>query len=1612
MIDPVLSFSTYLDSLSDTISAVATDAAGDTYITGITFNTTYPVTSGVFQPACTSCANNAPAVFITKLNATGTAQIYSTFLGGSSYNQPSGLAVDSNGDAIVTGYTESTDFPLKNPISAGTPSYMDGFVTSLSPDGSSLNFSSRLGGSSSQGISASTFPGGVAVDASGNVFVAGTTESSYLPVTPGALNAGTPSYSSGNFVFLTKFQQSGSLVYSALLGNTGSASDCCSVSGVAVDSAGDEYVAGTVGVTDSTSQTPWPITAGAYQSTMIAPGDTAPFAAKVSADGSTLLYSTLVTTGVASGMALKSDNELILVGSPNYNYPVTSNAYSSTVNSSFIATLSADGSQLLYSSYFGGSETSGTSTDAVTLDSQGNIWLAGYTRDSTFPLVTPLSGQFPVSSFDQGVTSFLSEFNPSATTLKFSTFIGDLSGSGLYIALDSAGKVHAAGTTTAPIYTTAGAFIGTVTAPPESVQYTYPYAVVIDPSVAGSTLCLTGSASTGLGFGYQIPQTTMSQSVHVTNCGGAPLVIHSIASSNTAFNVPSGSNGCTGSIAAGSSCTVSVQFTPTAVQAYAGQLTFTSNASIATVAIPLNGSGGAPSAGFGPPGSTQTLIFPAELVGQTSPAEFIGLYNNGTVPLTIYPSQIAVTSGFALASGGNCTSSLPPGQSCLISIKFAATKAGTFNGTLSVKTNDPINPTISTSLTGTAFASYPVPTITALNNPSYPINSGTAPITMSVSGTNFFPASVVYINGVAQTTTYGNDTLLSVTFSPSLLNAVGQIPVTVLNPTPGGGTSASYPLIGYLSIPLTASALTADPVGGFLYAAIPASASQNPNTIIPINPATGAMLTPIPVANGPRNVAVSDDGSELYVASTGVLQRINLHTLAIEKTFNLPVDPEWGQTFVEEMHVVPGSPQSIVVELFANVDPDEDGLALYNDSGLVNWLPGVGANGTSSKPLELGSFTFTSSSMIYGLPQPELGTYFLEVPVSPSGLSYTAMSAGESNNHVPLSSIVRSDGTLLYTNSGEVWNPSTMTLLGTYVEPGGAQIFYAPSVIPDKANGHTYFLDENASYSQYQAVNIDVYDQTSYAELGTVPFTNIYSPDVTDLVRWGSNGFAFRCVDITGNEPAANQIVIVTSNLVINPNAAPVPILSSVSPVQVTAGGAAYTMQLTGSGFTSASTVSVNGNPLQTTYVSGTSLTAQVPASDITTAGQLNVQVTTPPPGGGTSNAVTVSIEGSKQTTPVVTVTPSATSITTAQALNITVGISGGSGNPTPTGSVTLSGSGYTSASTTVSGGSVTITIPSGALATGTDTLTATYTPDSASSATYNSATGKTSVTVTALGKNASTITATPASAIITNEQADAVAITVTGVSGQPTPTGTVTLTSESYSTQQTLANGAASITIPAGSLSGGADTLTATYSGDGTYAGSSGTAAVTVSPVVVAATVPSGVSPGGSTTSNVTFSAGSNYSGTMKMSCTLASSPSGAQSLPTCSLNPTTVNIAAAGTGSTTLTVQTTAVSNTALLEPRRMKLFGLGGGTILAGVLLVGVPARRRRWMGMIVLLWGVVAASAVGCGGGGGTNSGSGGSTTPATTAGTYAFQITGTDSSNSSITAATTVVVTVQ
>lgn len=376
------------------------------------------------------------------------------------------------------------------------------------------------------------------------------------------------------------------------------------------------------------------------------------------------------------------------------------------------------------------------------------------------------------------------------------------------------------------------------------------------------------------------------------------------------------------------------------------------------------------------------------------------------------------------------------------------------------------------------------------------------------------------------------------------------------------------------------------------------------------------------------------------------------------------------------------------------------------------------------------------------------------------------------------------------------------------------------------------------------------------------------------------------------------------------------------------------------------------------------------------------------------------------QGTPTVAVTSSISQITTGTQVTLTATVSGS--GLTPTGSVNFyAGSALLGAGTLNSSGVAMYTTTS--LPVGNNNITASYGGDT----NYTPANSPATVVVVAPpGTATPTVTVTPSASNVTDQQNVMVTVAVAGGTGQPTPTGVLALATGTYNAQQPLANGAASFTIAAGVLSSGSNTLTVTYLGDATYKSVNQTTTVTVSRVLIAASTPASIAPGATATATTTLSAGSTYSGTMKLACTLTNSPSGAQSLPTCSLNPTSVAIVASGNGTATLTLQTTAATNTALAQPSRLGLWGLGGSSVFAGLVMLGMPSRRRRWMSMLGLLLIVCTVGAIGCGGGSSSSKSPTPPTTPATTAGNYTFTVAGTDTADSTITVSTTVTLTVQ
>jgi hypothetical protein len=504
--------------------------------------------------------------------------------------------------------------------------------------------------------------------------------------------------------------------------------------------------------------------------------------------------------------------------------------------------------------------------------------------------------------------------------------------------------------------------------------------------------------------------------------------------------------------------------------------------------------------------------------------------------------------------------------------------------------------------------------------------------------------------------------------------------------------------------------------------------------------------------------------------------------------------------------------------------------------------------------------------------------------------------------------------------------------------------------------------------------------------VGSDTLTVVYTPDTASSATYNS-GAGSAVVTVT----AAAKI---TPTVAVTPAATNITTAQSLSVAVVVAGGSGNpvptgTVTLTGGGYGSAATA-----------LTGGAATIAIPAGMLGTGADTLTVVYTPDTGSTTtynsaSGSAMVTVTTPARITPAVTVTPSATSITTTQPLTVTAVVSGGSGNAIPTGTVTVTGGGYESAATVLAGGTATITIPAGVLGTGNDTLTVTYSPDAASSTIYNGAAGSATIAVTTLATFTPAVAVTPSATSITTTQGLIVTVAVNGGSGNPVPTGEVVLSGGGYTSGGlTLSAGAATITIPGGSLAVGSDTLTVLYMPDapssGTYKSATGSAVVTVGAVSNASfalsnsggiTVAAGATTGNTSTITVTPSGG--FTGTVALSCSVTTALVSPTAPPTCSVSAPSLSISGAS-ATAVVTVTTTATTTGAM-----RKFLIPGGGMVLALVCWVGVPRRRRA---LLVVLLVFVGFGALGCGTSiGGTSSGSGG--TAGTTAGTYVVTVNG-------------------
>ena len=605
--------------MSDEGLGIAVDSSGAAYVTGGTWSTDFPTAAPI------QTYGGGEDAFLSKFSAGGATLAYSTYLGGTAQDQGNGIAVDSSGNAYVTGFTLSSDFPTVSAFQASNKAatYGTAFVAELNSAGSALVYSTYLGGSTMDSGEA------IAVDSAGDAYVAGATWSTdfptFLPLQPkiAAKNAGSNA-------FVTKLNPAGSaLVFSTYLGGSGHSTNGTPSSGgdtaysIAVDPLGVAFVAGLTGSTDFPSVD-----------------------------------------------ALQSSNN------------------SQDKFTAFVACLNSVGTALGYSTYLGG--TGDDQANGIAVDASDNAYVAGKTTSPDFPTVSPLEatpggafvgevspppavalfptslnfGTVPGNTMSQQRIVTLTSINNSAVNITSITASGDFSLSTTATSCPYTGGTMPAGTTCTinvifvPTATNTRTGDLTVTYTGEGSPLSVPLTGVgIVSAVNVSPASLTFS-------GQNVGTESTPQPVTLLNIGSVQLTVGSVA-------VTSGfkqNNNCLPTVAALASCTINVSFLPTASGPQTGTLTIADFAGNSPQTVALNGTGVTPGVSLSP----TALSFPAQTVSIASSPQTITLNNPGIGALT--PLRINASGDFAQTN--TCASSVAAGSSCTISVTFTPTSHG------------------------------------------------------------------------------------------------------------------------------------------------------------------------------------------------------------------------------------------------------------------------------------------------------------------------------------------------------------------------------------------------------------------------------------------------------------------------------------------------------------------------------------------------------------------------------------------------------------------------------------------------------------------------------------------------------------------------------------------------------------------------------------------------------------------------------------------------------------------------------------------------------------------------------------------------------------------------
>jgi hypothetical protein len=1555
IIDPVLTYGASFggDDGSQAIG-IDIDSAGNAYVAGNTCSADFPASSETFQifqgnPALSACQE----AFVLKLDPTGSTLLYSDFIGGTGVSTAAHIAVDSSGDAFVTGATTSTDFPLvKNIGPASTLACAtvskgfncpDAFVFKLDPTGSSLIFSTLLGGSQSTGgFNLKVNP------VTGDLVVWGDTDSADFQPVPNTLQTAFDGGTCANSIpcfnaFLVALDPTtGAYRYGTFFGSVA----YTFASGLAFDATGDIYLTGS-------AEPPLSPSLGAITHTYQGSGtndsgNSHIFVMRLHPNNNTLspVYFTLIEGQAddgASGIALDATGNAYITGSTaSANLPTTSGAFQTTdlyppdvptscgwasaispllpspCGTGFVAKLTSGGA-LTFLTYLGGSDQ--TWSEAIALDSAGNIWLTGVTSASDFPFTSDAYQPNGTNNFVD-LSPFLAELSNNGSTLSFASPIAAIQGQSTDLKIDSNNNVYVTGFASgAP--STPGTYPGSV-----SLNSQYANPLFVQKWSPGPEPVMTVSAKS-LSFDPTIIGTTSApQTVTIANTGLGPLQLGIQTISPSPFLV---TDDCGATLAPNASCTLTVSLQPfplppnctvansCAPQTQSATIIIQNNAPSGTQTVALTGTSGVgPVVAIAP----RAVAFPPQIAGTSSATDtgtpgttqFVQLSNLGDINLVLANATLGGPNAADFQLTNQCPPSLPPGfeSSCQLSIVFspAASATGTRTATLNLVDNAADSPQ-SIPITGTVAGASPA--FYYFPNPvtfPYALIGGYAYSSQAtVDVTNVSTATQVLVTGVTIAGTNAadfnvrviigesaNETEIDFDFDPTsgphgprtaTATLITTPPTTGLAPIPLQGVAAtsSDPSINIFTSPspmdLGSVQVGQSSQGGSTYLTIGNFGAPCAAGLVP--PCGGSLVISSIVAGLSDYTVVGVTGFPAYCTTSPM-------TIPAQGQcgFNIVFAPTQAgarNTTLTINSNDPGGPVVIPVTGVGLALPlgDLSATALnfgYSAIGVASPPLTVNLQNTASVPLAISDVT---SSANYEVASNTCSTTVAPGASCTIGVTFTPPTAGSFS------------GTLTVSDNDAFGGQQMVALNG--IGATGPSLMILPSALnfPNQANNTTG------------------------------------SPQPITLTNFGDTAITF----------PANAFVATSSDTFVT------------------------TPQFVISSNTCGTTLAVHASCVVNLEFAPTAPTP-FPSLPTTEPGTLIVVDNARFSPQRVYLSGTVVQGGSNQT--MTTLMSSLNPAASGQSVTFTAAVAGTTTNtPLPTGSVTFF-DGTTTLTTVTLNGSAKATFTTSSLSAGSHSITAVYGSDanyapSTSSVLTEVVNGPATVGTT------TTLIGSPNPATV--GQTVTLTATVAEVGGSGVATGTVTFYDGTTSLGTgTLSSGIA--TYSTSSLAMGTHSITASYGGDMSNAASTSSAVtvtVTVAPAPdfsLALSPTSGtVSQGSTTTSTITITPAEGFNQSVSFAC------SGLPANTSCNFSPISVTPNGTGTSTSTLTIATDVKAASLGTKPLRTP----GGGTSLAmlagaGSLGLLLLRRRRKAPRLWLLQMGLVAAfvftsAMIGCG-----------------------------------------------